>query len=158
MKRPGLLITWALLCFCGAVSAATTIQALAPDGWPAVLKPLAGRPAIVHVWGLTCGSCVGELSRWANFTKRHPEVPVVFVEFEPAALAQVQAVLHREHLDHGQHWMVQGVPDERWQYQIDPQWGGELPYTILVSRDGQRQTFSGTADFAKLQQWLARQR
>ena len=149
----------------GAGHAATELLTLELSGWPALRRSLAGRRAIVHLWGLSCAPCIDELSRWAAFIARWPQARVVLIEVEPAAPARILATLRRAGfaagvgagVGIGHHYAVQGFPDERWRYSIDPRWGGELPRTLLLPAAGAMRAFSGTADFAALQRWLQRQ-
>ncbi|MDE2402614.1 MAG: hypothetical protein KGL90_13210 [Burkholderiales bacterium] len=130
------------------------ITTLEHGGWAATAQSLAGRPAIVHLWGLSCAPCVRELPRWATFVQQNPSAQMLFIQFEPASVQQVRAALRRVHLEGARHMMVGRFPDERLQFEVDPDWGGELPRTLLIAADGKRQAFSGTADFAKLKRWL----
>ncbi|MFT3818169.1 MAG: hypothetical protein QM750_11145 [Rubrivivax sp.] len=135
-------------------SAATELLTLELNGWPALRRALAGRRAIVHLWGLTCAPCIEELSRWAAFIERRPQAPIVLIEVEPADPARIQATLRRAGVNGGRQYVVQGFPDERWRYAVDPRWGGELPRTLLLEATGAMRAFSGAADFAALQRWL----
>jgi hypothetical protein len=137
-------------------SAASELLPLELNGWPVLRQTLAGRRAIVHLWGLTCAPCIEELSRWAAFIERQPQARVVMIEVEPADPARIQAALRRAGVSGGRQYVVQGFPDERWRYAVDPRWGGELPRTLLLEAAGAMRAFSGTADFAALQRWLQR--
>jgi hypothetical protein len=46
---------------------------------------------------------------------------------------------------------------ERLIYEVDPQWAGELPYTLLIGRDGSATTKLGTVDFSEIRNWAGRQ-
>jgi hypothetical protein len=47
---------------------------------------------------------------------------------------------------------------ERLRYEIDPQWRGEIPRTLLIGRDGTTSVMEGTVDFAELRRWLDEQK
>ena len=80
---------------------------------------------------------------------------IVMIEVEPADPSRIVATLRRAGVGGGRHYVVQGFPDERWRYSVDPRWGGELPRTLLLPAAGPMRAFSGAADFAALQRWLA---
>ncbi len=42
---------------------------------------------------------------------------------------------------------------ERLAYEVDPQWAGELPYTLLVGRDNSVKPMLGAVDFPALYDW-----
>jgi hypothetical protein len=43
-------------------------------------------------------------------------------------------------------------------YEIDPQWRGEIPRTMLITRDGATTTIDGAADLDRVRAWLDAQR
>jgi hypothetical protein len=43
---------------------------------------------------------------------------------------------------------------ERLRYEIDPQWRGEIPRTILIARDGTTTTIDGVANLESVRAWL----
>jgi len=47
--------------------------------WHEVLRSHAGRPTIVHFWGVTCGPCKVELPLLGEFMKDHPAVDMVTI-------------------------------------------------------------------------------
>ena len=159
-RREFLWLAPALAVPAAPASAAAELLPLEMNGWPALRRTLAGRRAIVHLWGLSCAPCIDELSRWAAFIARQPQARVVMIEVEPADPARILATLRRAGIalgvSAGHHYAVQGFPDERWRYSIDPSWGGELPRTLLLEAAGAMRAFSGTTDFAALQRWLQR--
>ena len=131
----------------------------AAEDWPAIRAGWAGQPAIVHVWGVTCAPCIEELPRWVRFADRHPTAQIVFLHVDSAPLQKVEASLRRAGYSKGQSWVLHGIADERLRYRIDPNWGGELPRTLLLGADGKiQERFSGSADFAALDRWLVRGR
>jgi hypothetical protein len=69
---------------------------------------------------------------------------------------RVEAALRRAGMTRGRALALRGIADERLRFRIDPQWGGELPRTLLLGADGRvDDRFSGSADFAALARWLA---
>ena len=42
----------------------------------------AGRPWVLHIWGLGCGPCLRGLPAWAQLVQRHPDLPLVLLQAE----------------------------------------------------------------------------
>ena len=57
----------------------------------------------------------------------------------------------------GQNWPFGDGFVERLRYEIDPQWKGEIPRTLLIARDGTVTTIEGVADLKEVSAWLDRQ-
>ena len=131
------------------------LQPFDSQTWLRIASSIAGRPAIVHLWGLSCAPCIEELPRWGAFMRSRPGATVLFIEADVSPAARVSRVLSRAGLAGARHWVSTEPFDERMRYAIDPQWGAELPRTLLIAADGGRRAFSGSADFSMLQRWLA---
>jgi hypothetical protein len=43
---------------------------------------------------------------------------------------------------------------DRLRFEIDPNWAGELPLTLLIAKDGKTTSALGTVDFATIRSWL----
>jgi hypothetical protein len=43
--------------------------------------------------------------------------------------------------------------DEFMRYEVDAQWRGETPFTIMVSASGQQTQLNGLVNFGKLKKW-----
>lgn len=137
--------------------ASVQAQPLVPGSFREILASGAGRPVIVHLWGLTCAPCIVELPRWAAFVRRHPQVNVAFVQTDPMPPDRVAAVLRRAGLEGAQHWSAPAPLDEGTRYRIDADWAGVLPRTVLIGADGQRSGVSGTVAFERVRAWLVQQ-
>jgi len=125
--------------------------------WLSIRAGLAGRPAIVHLWGVTCTPCVEELPHWVKFMQRQRSAQIVLVHLDTVPVQKVEAALRRAGFNRGSSFVLRGMADERLRYQIDPKWGGELPRTLLLDADGSTKgSFSGSADFAALSRWIER--
>jgi hypothetical protein len=42
-------------------------------------------------------------------------------------------------------------------FEIDPTWQGDIPRTLLISRDGTIATIEGSAEISDLEKWSAQQ-
>ncbi|MBN9462604.1 MAG: TlpA family protein disulfide reductase [Burkholderiales bacterium] len=135
-------------------SSARHAPAFEPDTFRRIVAAGAGRPLVVHLWGLTCAPCIEELPRWSEFVRRHADANIVFVQVDPMPPERVAAVLRRAGLEHARNWSARAPVDERWRYRIDPDWAGELPRTLLIAADGRRAAISGQVGFERLRAWL----
>src|SRR5260221_557708 len=65
----GLLAALLLLLALPAAAAAEP-QPFERGSWSALREAHAGRPMVVHLWGLTCAPCLVELPRWETVRRR----------------------------------------------------------------------------------------
>jgi thiol-disulfide isomerase/thioredoxin len=135
--------------------AATEPQPFLRGSWQALRTAHAGRPTIVHFWGLTCGPCLVELPEWGKFAHEREDLDVVTVAADPVAVApaDLAAALAKAGLSGTENWHFADRFGERLEYEIDPTWRGELPLTILIDRDGATKSILGPVDFAALAAW-----
>ena len=149
-----------LLLLATPVLAQVSIQ-LKPFGsgsWQELMKAHAGRPTIVHFWGVTCGPCKVELPQLGAFMKANPGIDVVTIsaDFVPDLPAATRAMLERSGLSEAENWIFDGFAD-RLRFEIDPTWQGDIPRSLLITREGDMTTVEGAADMAELKNWLDRQ-
>jgi thiol-disulfide isomerase/thioredoxin len=111
------------------------------------------------IWGLTCGPCLVELPEWGRFAQSAGGIDVVMVAADPVPEepAQLLATLAKTGLSPVESWRFADRFAERLQYEVDPNWRGELPLTILLGRDGSVRSVLGTVDFADLRAWIEQQ-
>ena len=137
-------------------------QALKPferGTWQQVLKDHAGRPTLVHFWGVTCGPCKVELPELGQFAKDHPEIDVVTISADlvPNLSAATQSMLDKAGLSSTENFLFSDGFVERVRFEIDPAWQGDIPRTMFIARDGTVTTIEGSADIADLERWAAQQ-
>jgi thiol-disulfide isomerase/thioredoxin len=127
--------------------------------WQEIRQEHSGRPMIVHFWGLTCGPCLVELPQWGEFIRDRPAAEIVMVAADPVVegAPAIASMLAKAGCSDVESWMFTDPFTERLTYEIDPQWGGELPYTLLVGRDGSTTGILGKADFSQMREWAERQ-
>jgi len=119
-----------------------------------------GRPVIVHFWGLTCGNCMAELKDWGEFARTHPDATLILVNWDQrgARPAQIAPALEKAGLGSAPSFALGEGFEEKLRFAVDHDWMGELPYTRLIGSNGSTTTFSGSADFADLGEWLAKEK
>jgi thiol-disulfide isomerase/thioredoxin len=148
----------ALLMPAPARDSETQLKPFGRESWQELMKAHAGRPTIVHFWGVTCGPCKVELPQLGAFMKDHPDIDIVTIsaDFVPDLPAATRAMLERSGLSLAESWVFDGFAD-RLRFQIDPTWQGDIPRTLLITREGEMTTIEGSAEIADLEQWTARQ-
>lgn len=142
----------------GIVGSATQadLRPFVRGSWQELRKMHEGQPIVAHFWGLTCGPCLAELPNWAAAGKERTDLNLVLIDANPfgddprsawTALAQIG-------LTKVENWIFADSFEERLRFEIDPHWHGEMPYTLLIGRDGTVTPVTGLMDFAKLDAWL----
>lgn len=126
--------------FAGIVSLGVLIVSAAAFGTSPALKPFergtakrpqghAGRPVLVHFWGVTCGPCKVELPLLGQFAKEHPEIDVVTVSADlvPNLPAATQSMLDKAGLSSTENFIFNDGFVERLRFEIDPARQGDIP-------------------------------
>ena len=128
--------------------------------WQEMLRAHAGRPTLVHFWGVTCGPCKVELPLLGQFMKDHSEVDVVMISADlvPNLPHAARGMLDKAGLGTAENWLFGDGFVERLRFEIDPAWQGEIPRTLLIARDGKVTTIEGSAEIADLEKWLLQQK
>lgn len=129
------------------------------SSWQQLLRSHSGHPTLVHFWGVTCGPCKVELPQLGEFMKQHPTVDVVTIDADlvPNSDDAALAMLRAAGLSSAENWMFSDGFAERLRYEIDPAWQGDIPRTILISRNGGLTTIEGPAEPGVLQKWASEQ-
>ena len=161
MKRQ-LLAGVFLVAFLLSAPASEAPPQLKPFGrgsWQDVLRAHAGRPTIVHFWGVTCGPCKVELPLLGGFMKDHPSIDVVTISADLVQnlSAATQSMLEKSGLSSAENWIFSDGFVERLRFEIDPSWQGDIPRTMLISREGTITTIEGSAEITDLEKWSDQQ-
>jgi thiol-disulfide isomerase/thioredoxin len=127
--------------------------------WQEIRNAHAGQPTVVHFWGLTCGPCQVELPNWGKLlVERHDlNLVVINADLVPNEPGAVSAMLALTGLAAAENWTFNDDFVERLRYEIDPQWRGEIPRTLLIARDGTTTVIEGVADLEAVRAWLNEQ-
>ena len=94
MKRQlfaGDILSSAFLVSAPASEAPPQLKPFERGSWHDILRSHAGRPTIVHFWGVTCGPCKVELPQLGEFMKVHSAIDMVTVS---ADLVPICLALH----------------------------------------------------------------
>jgi thiol-disulfide isomerase/thioredoxin len=162
MKKWLLLLLLIGLTLAPAMRSSSAVDGLHPFGrgaWQEIRKAHAGQPLVVHFWGVTCGPCRTEMPQWGKFLEEHADLHLVMIDADlvPNLPGAVKTMLEQSGLAAAENWMFDDDFVERLRYEIDPQWQGEIPRTLLIAPDGTMTTIEGVADLDKIRIWLDRQ-
>ena len=143
-----------------AAEAPSELKPFVRGSWQEMLRSHAGRPTLVHFWGVTCGPCKVELPLLGQFMKDHSELDVVMISADlvPNLPRAARAMLEKAGLGTAENWLFSDGFVERLRFEIDPAWQGEIPRTMLIARDGTVTTIEGSAEMPDLEKWLLQQK
>jgi thiol-disulfide isomerase/thioredoxin len=141
-------------------SEAPQLKPFVRGSWQQVLNSHAGRPTLVHFWGVTCGPCKVELPLLGQFMKDHVGIDMVTIsaDLAPDIPGAAQSMLKKSGLASAENWIFSDGFVERLRFEIDPAWQGDIPRTLLISRDGKITTIEGSAEIPDLERWSGQQR
>lgn len=137
-------------------AAENTLHPFVRGSWQQLVKAHHGKTIVVHFWGLTCGPCLAELPNWTAERKKRPDLDLVLVDSSPFGddPNQVRGALQKDNLLNAENWLFADSFEERLRYEIDPHWHGEMPYTLMIGRDGKVASVTGLMNFTQLNGWL----
>jgi thiol-disulfide isomerase/thioredoxin len=157
------LLSLAALALVATVLGAATEGELRPfkrGSWQEIRRVHAGRPIVVHFWGLTCGPCRVEMPKWGRLLQERPDLKLIAIDADliPNEAALVSEMLTKTGLAGAENWMFVDDFVERLRFEINPRWRGEIPMTLMIAGDGQITTIEGMADPAQVRDWLDAQK
>lgn len=158
IARFGRALVWTLCAtamLAGAPPAGADLLPYEAGQWQSLLAKGKGSPLLVHFWGFSCPPCIEELPAWANFVHSHPGLNAVFIEVDPMAEEMTRSTLTSARLIDADNLANVAYFDEYFRYEIDPQWFGELPITLLIDANGTVRKLRGTADFGAIDRWVS---
>lgn len=127
--------------------------------WKQIRQAHQGRPLVVHFWGVTCAPCMGELPKWGELERSRPGVDIVFVAADPIPIEppNIEAAVAKTGIGAAENWLFSDSFLERLRFEVNPQWGGELPYTVMIDAAGIVKTTAGVMEQKDLRAWMAQQ-
>jgi len=128
--------------------------------WNEIRQSHQGKPVVVHIWGVTCGPCRTEMPELGALLRERPDMNLVLIDADlvPNEAGAVATMLDQAGLGSAENWVFGDSFVEPLRYEVDPQWRGEIPRTILIGRDGATKVMEGVADLAAIRSWLDAQR
>jgi hypothetical protein len=87
--------------------------------------------------------------------KGHPAIDVVTVSADlvPDLPDATRSMLQKSGLSAADNWIFSDGFADRLRFEVDPAWQGDIPRTLLISRDGAITTIEGSAEIAELEKW-----
>ncbi|QWD67694.1 TlpA family protein disulfide reductase [Polynucleobacter sp. VK25] len=157
MKRfwSALLVTLSLSIAGLVLADVASLKPYQAGDWKSISKAGNGSPLAVHFWGVTCPACVKEMPQWGQFLKNNPNAKVIFIQVDDVSQDAIKKMLSKAGLDKANNYYVAALFDERLRYEIDPQWHGETPTTIMIDKSGKVARKTGGVDFLRLQSFFA---
>lgn len=130
------------------------LQAFAPGSYQKILAQQAQQPFVLFIWSIDCPSCVKDMQLIKSLHDSHPQLRMILLATdELAASEQVKGIISKHQLSDLENWIFADDNIQKLNYEIDPQWYGELPRTYFFDASHQRTGISGVikqADFEKL--------
>ena len=124
--------------------------------WNQIRQAHSGEPFVVHIWGVTCGPCRTEMPEWGALLRDRKDIKLVLIDADlvPNEAGAVAQMLDQAGLGSAENWVFGDGFAEPLRYEVDPQWRGEIPRTILIGRDGATTVMEGVVDLAAVRSWL----
>ena len=141
----------------GLISGPTQARPLTPyhsGDWLNLLAQTKGQPAIIHIWGFSCGPCVEELPAWGYFTSTHPELKLLFLQVDIVPEEMTVKTLMDAKLLNAENYVSAEYFDDYMRFEVDPKWMGELPITLLIDAKGDVKKLRGSVNFKIVDEWL----
>ena len=124
--------------------------------WAKLIQQTKGRPAIIHIWGFSCGPCVAELPAWGRFAQAQPKLKLILLEVDQVPEDMTAKTLIDAKLSEADNHVSVDYFDEYMRYEIDPKWQGELPITLLIDAQGNTRKLRGSVDFKIVNDWVSK--
>jgi len=126
------------------ISAQAAPAAFTSGSYQQILAANANRPFMLVIWSINCPSCLKDMELLSKIHKSRPDLKMIMLAAdEPSASEQIQQVLEKNQLTGIENWAYADENTEKLQFEIDPQWYGELPRTYFFDKAHQRTGVSG---------------
>ena len=123
--------------------------------WKEIRQSHQGKPVVVHIWGVTCGPCRTEMPEWGAFLRERPDMNLGLIDADLVPdESGASTMLDQAGLGGAENWVFGDNFVEPLRYEVDPQWRGEIPRTIMIDRNGAATVMDGVVDFSAVRGWL----
>jgi thiol-disulfide isomerase/thioredoxin len=120
-----------------------------------ILAARQGKPLMLMLWSVDCSTCLKELGLLSETVRNHPNLDVVMISTDDAAVSdQAQALLEKHRLSNIESWIFAHANDPSLRFEIDSSWFGELPRTYFYTADHKRMALSGALQPKHFEAWL----
>ena len=125
--------------------------------WKKISQKNSNQPVVIHFWGVSCVPCMKELPQWGKFLAKEQRIKPIFIQVDHASQELITKRLKIAKIDQFEHYFLASNFDEFIYFEVDKEWHGEIPMTIMIGKDGKKQKILGSMDFKDLKQWLSHQ-
>ena len=145
-----------LLAPAPAAEASSQLKPFGRGSWQEILRAHAGRPTIVHFWGVTCGPCKVELPLLGQFMKEHGAIDVVTISADlvPNLPAAARAMLEKAGLGPRKTGFSTTASSSGCGSKSIRPGRARSRARILISRNGDTTTIEGSAEMADIEKWF----
>jgi thiol-disulfide isomerase/thioredoxin len=118
------LLVFALLAVAGSSARDGEIRPFKRGSWQEIRQAHAGRPTVVHFWGLTCGPCRVEMPEWGKLLQERSDLNLVVIDADliPNQVEDAAAMLAKTGLAGAENWIFADQSTERLRFEIDRRW------------------------------------
>lgn len=149
------LVTFLAFSGCGGESPSRpeiAVETINESGYEKLVRERNGKILLVNVWATWCVPCVQEfpdLVRLANeYQGSEVEIVGISADFPDEIDRKIVPFLKRQKAGF-KNYVRDFSSDEAFINQVNPDWSGALPATIIYGRDGEQKTFLlGMSDYA----------
>lgn len=114
-----------------------------------------GKAFVLAFWSVDCPYCIEEMQSLGYVLRKHPQVKLITVCTDATGQAiDISKTLDQAHLPAHERWQFAETDEDRLRYNIDKNWGGELPRTYFYDARHQVQAISGRPPIAWLTDWF----
>ena len=85
------------------------------------------------------------------------DMVTISADLVPDLPAATLSMLEKSGLRSAENWIFNDGFVERLRFEIDPGWQGDIPRTMLISREGTITTIEGSAEMTDLEKWSDQQ-
>ena len=136
-------------------SAQAELLAFKDDSLAKIVEGHAGEHFLLFVWSIDCPACKNDLANFNELKKEVPNERIVLLNSDGELSSEMVAQTIAEFgLSDLENWKFADNATARLRYKLDQSWAGELPRSYFYSKDGRRQSFSGSLDADRLKHWL----
>ena len=136
-----LISTFSGIFYSPNISAQVTAEAVSQDirvynfdEMEPLLYTDSSKTYIVNFWAMWCGPCVKEMPYFQEYANQHPEVELLFVslDFPKDIEKKLKPFLKKKGIT-AKVVLLDDADANRWIDEIDPNWSGALPFTIIFN-------------------------
>lgn len=118
---------------------AQTIKVVDYNELEQIMSKPSDKVRVFNIWASWCRPCIMELPHFKEAQEKLIDKPVEFYFITmdvPDKIAKATEVLKQKGFD-GDHFLL-NEPTNYWIELFDPNWAGDIPYTVLIKSDGKK--------------------